>query len=212
MPPWCADHCWITGRSEDQAYAAIQPSWGFLDITSFFTSIDQHRLFWLLRSQPELRAELRRFFRRLGCYEGIPEGCSFSPTLANLYLAAIDRRWAGNSVRYGDNIACSDPRRYAAELLTISLLATSRPNFTNRVAKGGPSSLVSDRKESGCQFLFHLPMPPYLLGPSTLVPRHRREPLVAHLAISWANESLRATISPVGGNRPPAHLEIPPQS
>ena len=74
MPPWCADHCWITGRSEDQAYAAIQPSWGFLDITSFFTSIDQQRLFWLLRSQPELRTELRRFFRRLGCHEGISEG------------------------------------------------------------------------------------------------------------------------------------------
>ena len=167
--------------------------------------IDQHRLFWLLRSQPELRAELRRFFRRLGCYEGIPEGCSFSPTLANLYLAAIDRRWAGKSVRYGDNIACSDPRRYAAELLTIGLLATSRPNFTNRVAKGGPSSLVSDRKESAVSIPVH-PSSTLPTGPSPLVPRHRREPLVAHLAISWANESLRATISPVSGNRTPAHL------
>ena len=144
VPPWCLDFGWRPGCCEDDAYAAIQPGWRFLDIRSFFTSIDQWRLFGLLPR--ELRNELRAFFR--GCSYGVPEGCSFSPTLANIYLSAIDKRWQGRCVRYGDNIAVDDRDRYADELLTIGLYAERRNTFTSRSGSGqqaGPRRPAEER-------------------------------------------------------------------
>lgn len=133
VPPWTLDHCWVRRRGLALAESKIEPGWQFIDIASFFTSIEQDRLWRMLRGEPELLAELRRFVRVLGCDIGVPEGCAFSPALANIYLGQVDKRWQLRAVRYGDNIASAEPGRLSAELGELGL-ATRRCQTFVRVA------------------------------------------------------------------------------
>lgn len=133
LPAWSLDYCWLKGRRISDAEALIQPGWQTCDVMSFFGSIPQHRLWSVMRKYNDhaLIADLQRFFAdpNIECEEGIPEGCSFSPTLANLYLAALDKRWATTAVRCGDNIACADSGRMSADLADIGLRTTTTLHF-----------------------------------------------------------------------------------
>jgi hypothetical protein len=132
VPPWCLDHGWMKGRRQEDAEAMVEEGWQYCDVKHCFASISQDRLWWLLRSQPELRNDLQRFFARMSCDRGVPEGCSFSPTLANLYMAATDRRWQRRAVRVGDNWASSNRDHLMAQLADINLLAQERDTFVGR--------------------------------------------------------------------------------
>lgn len=79
-------------------------------------------------------------FRTQTTKVGFPEGCPFSPTLANLYLAELDRRWQPRGmVRVGDNFACGDLERLLNDLLQIGLVAKRTDQFTrSRPQSGGP--------------------------------------------------------------------------
>jgi len=79
------------------------------DITNFFPSINQKRLKHLVsRYDHHLWLDVEPFMPEGGY--GLPEGCAFSPPLANLYLTALDDRWP-EMTRYGDNImlCCDNP-------------------------------------------------------------------------------------------------------
>lgn len=138
IPPWCLDYGWIRGRGRPMAeahvaallVASVDRPIEYLDIISFFPSVEQERLWWLLRrADADLGVELQRFFRKLGCEEGLPEGCHFTTALANLYLSAIDSRWQGRAIRYGDNIACTDRYRMRGELANIGLVGRETDCF-----------------------------------------------------------------------------------
>jgi hypothetical protein len=151
VPSWSLDHCWIPGRDHRTAvklaeiHASVRPFWLTLDIVSFFASIPQRRMWWIVKGFGDvvLADDVRHFVENIGCEHGIPEGCAFSPSLANLYLAAIDRRWHRNGVRVGDNIACADPGRMAAELLDIGLRVTHTSNLLTRVDGSWPPSAIN---------------------------------------------------------------------
>src|SRR5262245_61071097 len=76
VPPWSLDHCWVPGRGLPMAEAkvAYMHLEQFIDIRKAFPSVEQDRLWRMLRSEPRLLTELRRFFDQLCCEEGLPEG------------------------------------------------------------------------------------------------------------------------------------------
>ena len=113
------------------------------DIKGFFDNVCQERLEELLRiriSDPKLLALIRRFLkagvmiegRREATEEGVPQGASLSPLLANVYLHYVLDQWFEHDVkprmrgecyliRFADDFICSfqyesDARRYQAVL------------------------------------------------------------------------------------------------
>jgi len=148
-PAHCADYCWVKGRREEDAWAIVDehPDWQFLDIMHFFPSVPHRRLWKVLnRLDAELTFDVMVFFFKLGIDlrvtdAGLPEGCPFSPALANLYLAAFDRRWLPRGlVRVGDNIATTRREAVRSDLLQIGLLGVPTSNFTG-LRKAGPQEV-----------------------------------------------------------------------
>lgn len=138
VAPWTLDHGWTPGRSQQAAVAFVSanPDWRFIDVVSCFSSIDQGRMWTTVaRLDHDLAHELARFCTRLGCTEGLPEGTSFSPALANIYLTEVDRRWAGRAIRCGDNWACVDINKLRSELLDLGLSTKDRPTFVGQQRK-----------------------------------------------------------------------------
>lgn len=132
LPSLTLDHCWVPGRSQEAAIRLAEGNgWNeYIDIVSFFTNIDQTRLWRILaRIDRSLLRQVRGMFDLLGCEFGVPEGCPFSPVLANLYLLNLDTRWRGRAVRIGDNFATSWAMELAAELRHIGLRSRGRTTF-----------------------------------------------------------------------------------
>jgi hypothetical protein len=133
----CA-HGWRKGRGVPTALERIREIGGprvcGLDVVSFFPSIHQKRLKRMLLALP-----YQIGWRIWDCIEpwlpklGLPEGCGFSPALANFYLTGrtVDARWAHALTRYGDDfvMGCFEPERELALLagrLTSIGLASHR--------------------------------------------------------------------------------------
>ena len=100
-------HGWRPDRSVQTAVTRINSMPGerlAFDIRAYFDQIDQQRLKRQLdRLDPCLWPELERWLPE----QGLAQGVAFSPVLANLYLAEIDRRHP--TVRYADNVMIIDP-------------------------------------------------------------------------------------------------------
>jgi len=137
LPSISLDHCWVAGRGLAKALSKIEPGWGYLDIVRFFPNIDQARLWKVLphHVDRQLVTDVRKMFDRLGCDDGIPEGCPFAPALANFYLLDLDARWQRRAVRYGDNYATADVTQLTHELLDIGLRSEHRDTFVGRQTK-----------------------------------------------------------------------------
>jgi len=132
LPSLTLDHCWVPGRRQQAAIdLAAASGWTeYLDVVSFFTSVDQRRLWRVLaRLDPALLRRVQKMFDLLGCDSGLPEGCPFSPVLANLYVLELDTRWQGRAVRIGDNFATCAATKLANELLDIGLRSQRRSTF-----------------------------------------------------------------------------------
>ena len=113
------------------------------DIKGFFDNVCHERLFELLQiriSDPKMLCLIRRFLnagvliegQRFDTEEGVPQGASLSPLLANVYLHYVLDQWFEREVkprlhgeayliRYADDFICcfeleSDARRYQSVL------------------------------------------------------------------------------------------------
>ncbi len=113
-----AVHGWRRGHGVPTAVERITSMRGTcagLDIVGYFEHVDQERL---RRKVCTLPSGQRMWERIAVCLppSGLPDGASFSPVLANLYLDEIDRRFA--LTRYADNIVIvADGKRRAARQL-----------------------------------------------------------------------------------------------
>lgn len=81
-----------------------------VDIVRFFYNIDQRRMLRLVRQHVADGDRICSLIEPwLPDEGGLPDGVSFSPVLANLYLDSFDRRF--RCVRYADNVAFVTPAR-----------------------------------------------------------------------------------------------------
>ena len=158
-PMVCADWAWFrdhrgeywTGtrtlvhpifrRGLHRAYDWLPPAWVYMDIVGFYPNVTPQRLWRVVNrlsyaTDPTLPKALRAHFKRID-YDlegGLPSGNAVACGLANAFLYDIDKRFNGDILRYGDNIAVR-PLRAAElrkQLLDIGLHTSRRSTFTKR--------------------------------------------------------------------------------
>ena len=121
-----AVHGWRPKRNVASAVLRIHGMSGpraACDVRSYFANVDLRRLKKMVnRLDPMMWGRIEPWLPD----EGLPEGCSFSPHLANLYLAPFDERFP--LTRYGDNLLLVDPdaetllSRLRTQLLDVGLM------------------------------------------------------------------------------------------
>lgn len=140
--PWQSD--WHTNKARLLAFTYYAPEYNYVraDVSKFFDNIDHATLMGLLAERLSDEPRILEAFRRLlkaGYIEdtgnehfhdagamGIPQGPSFSPFLANVYLDAVDKYMESRCVeyvRYVDDIALLARDRDEALELTGELRA-----------------------------------------------------------------------------------------